>query len=133
MNTTSRQLRMIWSLCHQRGFDESTLRAWVSAVSGQPSLRALSVSEASRLIEGLRDRTVELESFRDRVAQRADRISPGQEGTIAHLAHELGWNERQLMGLARRMYRRTRRDALTQREASGLIEALKAIGRRRAA
>ncbi len=133
MNTTSRQLRMIWGLCHQRGFDESTLRAWVSAVSGQSSLRALSVGEASRLIEGLGDRTVELATFRDRMTQRTDRISPGQEGTIAHLALGLGWNERQLMGLARRMYRRTRRDALTRIEASGLIEALKAIGRRRAA
>ena len=50
MQTTTRQLRMIWALSHRRGLNEAALRTWVEAMCGQPSLRRMTVGEAARLI-----------------------------------------------------------------------------------
>lgn len=130
MNATVRQLRMIWALSHQRGFDEPTLRQWITAASGQPSLRRLTVGEASQLIDGLQHPAWDLEAFQSLLTQRADRMTAVQERFIARLAAVIGWSEPQVTGLARRMYHRSRRESLTRAQASGLIEALKAIHRR---
>ena len=68
-----------------------------------------------------------LDRFRHLIAERRDRISSGQTWKLNQLATELGWSERQVVGLAQRMYGRVRRESLTRRQAAGLIEALKAV------
>jgi hypothetical protein len=113
---------------HRRAMDEAALRVWIRAVSGQSSLRRLTVVEASRLIDALRDASSTVDTFIRQTAQRRPAmISAGQQWIIDRLTADLGWNPHQVMGLAHRMYGRIHRESLTQEQASGLIEALKAI------
>jgi len=128
-----RQIRMIWALGHQRGVTEAALREWVEAVSGQTSLRRLTAGEASRLIEGLREGMSDAATFRASLIERGNRMTAAQQRLIERLAGELGWSVRQVTGLARHLYGRSRGESLTRFQASGLIEALKAMGQRRAA
>ncbi|HXZ24621.1 MAG TPA: phage protein GemA/Gp16 family protein, partial [Nitrospiria bacterium] len=103
------------------------------AVSGQTSLRRLTRGQASRLIEGLQGTVPDAESFRAGLVNREGRLSAAQQRLIDRLAGELGWRARQVTGLARRMYGRVASKSLTRSQASGLIEALKAMEQRRAA
>ncbi|HTP42498.1 MAG TPA: phage protein GemA/Gp16 family protein [Nitrospiria bacterium] len=130
---SGRQIRIIWALSHRRGMAEPALREWVEAVSGQVSLRRLTRGQASRLIEGLQGTVPDAESFRAGLVIREDCLSAAQQRLIDRLAGELGWRTRQVMGLARRMYGRVASKSLTRSQASGLIEALKAMEQRRAA
>ncbi len=123
---------MIWALSHQRGLAEAALRQWIEAVSGQTSLRRLTAGQASQLIEGLQGRTKDATAFRASVAERAGRMTVAQQRFIEQLAGEMGWSVRQVMGLAQHMYGRSPGESLTRFQASGLIEALKAMGRRAA-
>jgi hypothetical protein len=50
---------------------------------------------------------------------------------LVRLADEMGWGPERLPALARRMYGAGAIRDLTVRQASGLIEALKAIAKRR--
>jgi len=130
---SGRQIQMIWALSHRRGMAEPALREWVEAVSGQTSLRRLTRGQASRLIEGLQGTVPDAASFRAGLVNREGRVSAAQQRLIDRLAGELGWGARQVTGLARRMYGRVPSESLTQSQASGLIEALKAMEQRRAA
>jgi hypothetical protein len=127
MRITKPQLRTIWMLSHRRNMNESMLRRWVTAVSGQTSLRRLTVAEAAQLIDVLWNPLATMEVLGREAAQHHDLVSHSQQWMINRLAAKLGWNRHQVMGLAQRMYGRLRRESLNQEEASGLIEALKAI------
>jgi hypothetical protein len=129
---TTRQMRMVWALSHQRGVTEAALRKWIEAVSGQTSLRRLTAGQASQLIEGLQDKSKDVTVFGASLAERADRVTAAQLQIITRLAGELGWSARQVTGLARHMYRLSPGESLTRFQASGLIEALKAMERRAA-
>jgi Bacteriophage Mu, GemA protein len=132
MKATTRQMRMIWALSHQRGMTEAALRKWIEAVSGQTSLRRLTTGQASQLIEGLQDKSKDVTVFCASLAERADRMTAAQQQLIEQLAGALGWSARQVTGLTQHMYGRSPRESLTRSQASGLIEALKAMGRRAA-
>jgi len=133
MKATTRQLRMIWALSHQRGLNETALREWIEAAGGHTSLRRLTVGQASQVIEGLQGGVRDADAFRARLAERGDRMTAAQAQLIDRLARSLGWESRRMAGLARHMYGQSPRASLTRRQASGLIEALKAMARRRAA
>lgn len=122
---------MIWALSHQRGLTATALRKWIEAVSGQTSLRRLTPGQASQLIEGLQDTSKDVGVFRSNLAKRANRMTVAQQWLIKLLAGELGWSARQVGVLVQYMYGRPGK-ALTRVQASGVIEALKAIERRTA-
>jgi hypothetical protein len=127
---TTQQFRMIWLLSHQRGVAELALRKWIEAVSGQTSLRRLTTSQASQLIEGLQDTSKDVTAFCASLAERTDRMTAAQQQLIGQLAGTLGWSTHQVRGLAQHMYGRSPGESLTRFQASGLIEALKAMKRR---
>jgi len=112
---------------------EAALREWVEAVSGQAALRRMTSGQASELIEGLQGGLSDAGAFRASLVDHADRMTGAQQRLIDRLAGGLGWSVRQVTGLARHMYGRWPSESLTRLQASGLIEALKAIARRRAA
>jgi len=133
MKATTRQIRMIWALSRQRGINEAALREWVEAASGQASLRRLTAGQASHVIEGLQSGAGDANAFRAQLAELEDRMTAAQARLIDRLARSLGWESRRMAGLARHMYGQAPRESLTRHQASGLIEALKAMSRRRAA
>jgi hypothetical protein len=66
--------------------------------------------------------------FRQRAAHlEAGLASDAQISAIRHLAGDLGWNDENLKGMLRRMWRKAALTDLTGREAWTIIEALKAI------
>jgi len=136
MNVTTRQTRkqikMIWALSHQRGLTAVALREWIVAVSGQPSLRRLTSGQASQLIDGLLDRSKEVGAFRSNLARRVNHMTVAQQWLIKLLAGELGLSAHQMTGLVQHMYGRSPSESLTRAQASGVIEALKAMRRRTA-
>jgi hypothetical protein len=101
------------------------MRGWVCARTGKQSIRALTKGEASRLIGELH---VVGAGQINRLSE--DRMTVAQAQWIGVLGEMIGWEERQLSGLAERMYHGKGTRALSRREASGLIEALKAIEKR---
>jgi hypothetical protein len=129
----ARQIRMIWALSHQRGMAGPALRDWVETVKGQPSLRRLTRRRASRLIEGLQGTVPNAASFSADLIIRGNRMTAAQGRLVDRLAGELEWRARQVTGLARHLYGLVPGESLTHSQASGLIEALKAMERRRAA
>lgn len=121
---TKQQIRMIWALCHRLGMDEQTLHGLAQTVTGVSSIRQLSRPQAARLIEMLLTKA----GFKTQTFPRRPGLNtPHQLAYIEGLTTQLGWRERQTRGLARRMYRVRRLKDLGVRQASGLIEALKAI------
>jgi hypothetical protein len=130
---TTRQIRqhikLIWALSHQRGLTAAALREWIEAVSGQTSLRRLTFRQALRLIDGLQDTSKDAGAFRSNLAARAGHMTVAQQWLITLLAGELGWRAHQVGGLVQHLYGRSPVESLTRVQASGLIEALKAMGR----
>jgi AraC-like DNA-binding protein len=129
---TRQQIKMIWALSHQRGLTAAALREWIEAVSGQASLRGLTSGQASQLIDGLLDQSKDVDAFRSNLARRVNHMTVAQQWLIKLLAGELGLSAHQVTGLVQHMYGRSPSEPLTRVQASGVIEALKAIRRRTA-
>lgn len=129
---TRKQIKMIWALSHQRGLTAAALREWIEAVSGQTSLRRLTSGQASQLIVGLQDRSKDVGAFRSNLATRVNHMTVAQQWLIKLLAGELGLSAHQVTGLVQHMYGRSQNESLTRVQASGVIEALKAMKRRTA-
>lgn len=122
---TPKQIKALWAKAGRARIPERELRGWAYSRTGKRSIRALSKREASRLIGELHD----VEAGQVGLLS-SDRMTAAQAGWIGALGGMIGWDERQLVGLARKMYHGKGMRALSRREASGLIEALKAIGER---
>ncbi len=126
---TKQQIRMIWVLCHRLGLDEQPLHGLAQAVTGVSSIRQLSRPQAARLIEMLLKKA----GFKTQDFPRRPGLNtPHQLAYIQGLATQLGWQEEHTLSLAKRMYHVRRLRGLGVRQASGLIEALKAIRQRKA-
>ncbi len=126
---TPRQLRAVWGYAGLFHLSEQDLRAWVFSKTGKRSLRRLSRLEASRLIGEM----IRKEEISAVFLPVRSRLTPGQRRFILELERSLGWDDRRLLGLARRMYHIGRLAELSPKKAAGLIEALKAIRQREAA
>lgn len=127
MSTIStRQMKAIWALSHRAGLDEEGLHALVAARTGRASLRELRRTEAAALIDELLAKV----SGRPRAPQKVGAVTRPQQALLARLADEMGWGPERLPALARRMYGAGAIRDLTVKQASGLIEALKAIAKR---
>lgn len=126
---TPKQIRALWGYANRLRIPEEDLREWISRRTGKHSLRALTRPQASRLIE---------EIARKWEANGRPAVSPhpmtlGQARILRTLEGDIGWDDRRLFGLAKKMYRIERLQDLQPKEAAGLIEAMKAIRRRKTA
>lgn len=124
---TPKQIRALWGYASRLVIPEEDLREWVFRRTGKSSLRALSRPQASRLIEEI------ARKWEEKGAPSQYRMTPGQARILSLLGRDIGWDDRRLLGLARKMYRVERLQTLQPEEAAGLIAALKAIRRRKAA
>lgn len=126
---TPRQIRALWGYASRWKIPEPDLREWVHRRTGKRSLRSLTRLQASRLIEEMERKS----GTRDRILPARDRMTAGQARLLAALERGIGWDDLRLLGLAGKMYHVERLQGLRESEAAGLIEAIKAIYRRREA
>ncbi|MFQ5950018.1 MAG: phage protein GemA/Gp16 family protein [Nitrospiria bacterium] len=122
---TSKQIKALWGYSGRLHLSEEDLRGWIYARTGKRSIRALTKREASRLIGEMAG-----EAYPVGARPHPNRITAAQAGWMKALGRGVGWNERRILGLARKMYHIERLDDLGRKEASGVIEALKGISRR---
>jgi hypothetical protein len=123
---TSRQLKALWALAHRAGLDDAELHALVAARTGHASVRDLLQSEAGALIEEL---AAKVEGKPVAVPQPGA-ATRAQRALLVRLTEEMQWPPERLPALARRMYGARAIRELTVKQASGLIEALKAMAGR---
>jgi hypothetical protein len=123
---TSRQLKALWALSHRAGLDDAALHALVLARTGHASVRELLQSEAGAVIEELAAKV----EGRPVVVPRPGAATRAQQALLVRLAEQMEWPPERLPALARRMYGAQVIGELTVKQASGLIEALKAMGGR---
>lgn len=120
---TAAQIRMIHALARETGLDDDTLHDIAHSVSGKESIRALTRSQAARLID-------RLQVLAGKAKDIPDRASQAQQNYIHALAREMGWAEdpKRL-----RRFLETRGAGVSDvrflsiRAAGQVIEALKAI------
>jgi hypothetical protein len=109
---------MIWSLARQMDIPEDVLRDNAQRISGKRSLRALSVSQAARLIDQMQGKRQQSET----------RATDGQLAVIRDYARKLGWEDpKRLHGWILSRYGVERLEWLRSEQASLCIEALKAM------
>jgi hypothetical protein len=121
-----RQLKAIWALSHRAGLDDGALHVLVASRTGRSSLRELRRTEAAAVIDELLAKV----SGRVGAPQKAGAATRAQQALLTRLAGDLEWPSERLPALARRMYGAGALRELTVKQASGLIEALKAIAGR---
>jgi hypothetical protein len=124
------QLKAIWALAHRAGFKNEELYALVESLSGKKSIRLLDRQEAGEVIEDLLLKTEGVALQSPRGTGKEGTMTRAQMALMGILGRRIGWNLWQISRLARRMYRVENLADLKVRQASGLIEALKAIKRR---
>ncbi|HIE64904.1 MAG: phage protein GemA/Gp16 family protein [Nitrospira sp.] len=122
---TSKQIKALWGFSGRACIPERELRGWVTRRTGKRSIRALTKAEASRLIGEL----IDVETGQPKRLSE-DRMTEAQATWIRVLGEMIGWDGHRLSGLCKKMYRGKGMRSLNRKEASGLIEALKAIGER---
>jgi hypothetical protein len=130
---SKKQIKAIWALAHREGLEEEELRKLVESFTGKKSIRSLSQQEAGEIIEDLLLKGVKAGWAFQRAMDKEKRGTRAQIAFIGGLSRQIGWDQSQALGLARRMYGVQELTNLKVNEASGLIEALKAIRRRWAA
>jgi hypothetical protein len=130
---SSKQLRVIWALASRLGFSAIELHMRVESMTGKKSIRMLGREEAQKVIGDLILMAGETPLPMKEEAEERFGGTDAQIAFINGLTQQLGWNFKQLEGLAKKMFGIGRLRDLTVRQASGLIEALKAISKRHAA
>lgn len=129
---SKRHLKAIWALAHRAGLQEEDLHIFVESLTGKKSIRSLTGEEAKQVIRALLLKAgAGLILFSGR--EKAGRVTRAQMAMLGGLADQMGWDGKRLLGLARRMYGVKRLMDLEVKQASGLIEALKAMKQRMAA
>jgi hypothetical protein len=110
---TGSQLRLVWALAARLRLNPDGLHDRVRSRFGVGSIREMSRDEASRLIRDLLD--------------EAGAVTTAQIHLVQAISARMGWTARDVLRLARRMYSVRRLYGLSRKQASGLIEALKAM------
>ena len=131
---TRDQTKLIWVLARQLGMESDELHDVVSGVTGKNSIRALSVSDATDVIEVLvraggrvrkrrKPRPIMPPNVVEIVTRKQTRL-------IRHLESKLGWqdNPQRLKGFTKRIIKRE--GVRTKQEAIKVIEGLKSMARR---
>ncbi|MFZ5826524.1 MAG: regulatory protein GemA [Bacillota bacterium] len=124
---STEQRKKIFGLAKQVGLSgqegQANLRALVQDVTGHESIKLLTSDQADQVIARLRS----LDGRRRMSAQRPGRATDAEIWKQRQLAAELGWTEEQLGAFVKRMSKVDRPEWQTRRQASNVIEGLKAI------
>ena len=122
---TQAQQRKIHAMARELGMDDDLLHSYVSMMAQKDSLKALSLTEAIKVIDGM-------EAKKGYAA--GDRISRRQEQYLFILRKKLGWTDAQgnpdkkrLDGFVKKQYGIDDYRWITRSAASKVIEALKVL------
>lgn len=122
---TPDQIRMIYGIGNRNDLDNDMIHHIAQVLFGKCSLKELTCYQASQMIDCLRRRTGEA------MEPIPDRASEGQRKYILSLAGKLGMTEpKRLRAFLRARFGVDDVAFLTDRNASGVIEGLKAMVRR---
>ena len=131
---TRDQIKLIWVLARQIGMESNELYDVVSAVTGKDSIKALSVTDGTDIIEVLVRAGGRVKKKRkprpDLPPNVVELVTRKQTRLIKHLEKKLGWqdNPERLKGFIRRIIKRE--GVRTKQEAMKVIEGLKSMARR---
>ncbi|MBI3352266.1 MAG: DUF1018 domain-containing protein [Nitrospirae bacterium] len=127
---SKKQMRAIWALSNRLGLQEEDLHARVESISGKKSIRALTKSEARHVIEDLLLLAGSQKRGSEKSTLEKGKVTQAQMDFIYETGRKIGWKKEHIFGLAKKMYRVSQLKNLRVEQASGLIEALKAIQNR---
>lgn len=124
-------IRTLWGIAKspELGMTDEDLHDLVYRETGKESLRKLSQGElnmVARVLQNLKDSTRRPGQGK-RTDEGGDPRTVELRRKIYHLMKELAWNEKQVNGLARRMFQIDRIEWLTPAQCGKLVEAMKAI------
>ena len=127
---TGKQLKLLWVLARQLGMTDELLHEIVFKGTGRKSLKELSVLEAKVVIDNLVEdgaKVTKKRKPRRNLPENVIELVTGEQiRLIEYLVDQLGWDDpRQLIGFNKRVIKKERIG--TTREASKIIEGLKAI------
>lgn len=111
------QIKMLWSVARQKGFDSEMLHARIYESYGKTSVKELTKKQGAELIDSLQGKK-----------QHYSRASNAQVGVIRGLAKKMGWEDPQRLRMfIRKRYGVERPEWMTPWQAIKAIEALKAM------
>lgn len=126
---TAAQQRKIHVTARELGMDDDLLHEYVNMVTGQDSLKSLTVMEAVKVIDGLEGK---------KGYAAGDRASWRQTAYINSLMRQLGWtgpdgdpDKKRLDGFVKKQYGLEDSRWMTRKVASRVIEGLKALADRK--
>ncbi len=122
-------VRTIWGLAKSaelRMTDEE-LHLVVMAQTGKESIRKLTKKEISSVVYVLIQLKNSSRRGREARTPLCDGTTQNQRRKVYKLMQALGWNEKRINGMCRRMFKVDRLEWLEYKQISDLIEALKAI------
>jgi hypothetical protein len=127
------QLKAIWAQSHRMGLNGESLHEFVENQTRKKSLRTLTHTEAQQILLQLQQKKSGKIQTGEEGSERGNHISFSQIDFIHGLAKEMDWNRFRTQRLTQRMYGLRKLERMNKKQASGLIEALKAIKKRKAA
>ena len=128
-----KEIRAIWGIAGRLGINATELHQRVENLTGKKSIRLLTRDEAQIIIHALLTSAASIPTPVAGISESDIGGTDAQKAFIAGLGCRLGWDLNQIESLAKKMYGIRRLKEITNRQASGLIEALKAIRSRKAA
>lgn len=125
-------VRTIWGLAKSEELQltDEELHLVVMAQTGKESIRNLTSKERKRIVYVLAQMKESAGKGKGMRASAQDNTQ-SQRRKVYKLMQTLGWNEKRINGMCRRMFKIDRLEWLNYRQISDLIEALKAMLERR--
>ena len=122
-------VRTIWGLakCEELRMTDEELHLVVMAQTGKESIRTLTPKERSRVVYVLSQMKESSRRGREARMPMCDGTTQNQRRKVYKLMQALGWNEKRINGMCRRMFKIERLEWLNYKQISDLIEALKAM------
>lgn len=122
-------IRTIWGIAKspELMLSNEELHLVVMAQTGKESLRKLTKKEISRVVYVLAKMKESSKSGKPQKVEVYGTATANQRRKVYKLMQELGWNEKRINGMCRRMYKIDRLEWLDYLQISNLIEALKAM------
>lgn len=122
-------IRTIWGIAKspELMLSNEELHLVVMAQTGKESLRKLTKKEISRVVYVLAKMKESSKSGKSQKVEVYGTATANQRRKVYKLMQELGWNEKRINGMCRRMYKIDRLEWLDYLQISNLIEALKAM------
>ena len=132
---TTKQIKLTWVLARQIGMDSDCLHEMVFNITGNDSLKALSVEQGKQVIDSLIYAGAKVKKTRkprrDLPLNVVELITPDQVRFIKYLEKKLGWhdNPERLKGFLKRTIKG--KVAKTKKEGIKAIQGLKSMVERR--